>query len=685
VPESVRLVLRSGLGGFEGYGERRCNQALLDPQQVGDTLLASEAIAANDQDDGLSHQDVADAVEERLLVLGLVGELDLPLRELRRGKLIERGKLLVGTGVRDLADDLDRSAHAEVIDDVDPSLDSLERTDQMDPVEVLTDPPPRRRLELESAVWIDVRSVRESLEKRKLRRGRFVAVDVHEGVRDQDDPNPQPHEDHRILHRRTSVTPRSILVTNGVRANRVSHMLPQARMSTYTRGMMKRVVLACTLLMMAASVSIAAASDVWVLTIDSEIRGGTVSYLRSGFAAAESAGAKLVVILLATPGGELDAAFAARDLILDSRLPTLAFVDREALSAGALLAIACETILFAPGGIMGAATPVTFDLTGNAAEASEKVQSAVRTLFRATAEVTGRDPLIAEAMVDVGAEIPGLIEAGKLLTLTAQEAATWGYSDGEATSLDALLEARGYALAQAEAYESRLIDRIVETMTSTALAAILLVVGLLGLIIEMMVPGFGIAGVIGALCLGAFFWAHFLVGLAGWESLVFLIGGLLAVFFEIFVFTAADFGFAGIVGLILIGLGFYTSMVGPFTDRAAALRAIGVVSAGVVFAVIAGVVLISRLPKSKLRMGGVILSTAITGRASNRPRDPDAASAWIGRRGVAVTDLHPVGAGMFDDERIDVVCEEGHLPKGTPLVIVVDDGYRKVVRRAKED
>jgi len=428
------------------------------------------------------------------------------------------------------------------------------------------------------------------------------------------------------------------------------------------------------------------AERVFVLAIDGEIRGGTVSYLRSGLGSAKDAGAELVIVRLATPGGDLDSAFSARDLLLAAEVPTLAFIDREAISAGALLALACETIIFAPGGVMGAATPITFDYEAGYVEAMEKVQSAVRTLFRSTAEARERDPTVAEAMVDKTIEIAGLTEPGKLLTLTAAEAASAGYSDGEAASLDVLLEARGYPPNEAVLYESRLIDRVVETMTSSTLAAILLVVGLLGLIIEMMVPGFGIAGVVGTICLGAFFWSHVLVGLAGWESIAFLIGGLLAVFFEIFIFTASDFGFAGIVGLVLIGLGFYTSMVGPFTDRSAALRAIGIVSAGVVFALVVAVVLVSRLPRSKLRMGGVILSSAITGRAADKQQDKEGPpSVWIGRRGAAATDLHPVGAGLFGDERVDVICEEGHLPKGTPLVIVRDDGYRKVVRQVKED
>jgi membrane-bound serine protease (ClpP class) len=427
------------------------------------------------------------------------------------------------------------------------------------------------------------------------------------------------------------------------------------------------------------------AEQALVLTVQGEIGRGTVSYVRSGLDAAEDAAVDLVIVRLTTPGGLLDSAYAIRDLILASSIPSIAYVDREAFSAGALIALACETIVFAPGAVMGAASAVQFDLQEGYVDAPEKVQSAVRTLFRATAEARGRDPDVAEAMVDPSIEIAGLVESGKLLTLTAQEALAWGFADAETDSLDLLLAERGASLSEAVRFERRTIDRVVETMTSPALAALLLIVGLLGLIVEMMIPGFGVAGVIGALCLGAFFWSHVLVGLAGWESIAFLLGGLLAVVFEIFVFTAADFGLAGIAGLILIGLGFYSSMVGPFTDRASALRAIGIVSAGVVFALVVAVILISRIPRSRLRLGGVILSAAVTGKASVKSRGQAPTSEWIDRTGVAATDLHPVGAGQFGSERVDVVCEEGFLAKGTPIVVVKDEGYRKVVRQAKED
>ncbi|MBU0596164.1 hypothetical protein KJ567_05730, partial [Candidatus Bipolaricaulota bacterium] len=287
--------------------------------------------------------------------------------------------------------------------------------------------------------------------------------------------------------------------------------------------MMTRSILLGALLCCLVPLSLLAQGEAWVLTIDGEIGPGTVTYLHRGIAEAAGAEASVIVLALTTPGGLLDSAVEARRLLIDAPLPTVAFVDGEALSAGALLAVACETILFAPGSVIGAATPVYFFEAGMR-EAPEKTISAVRSLFRASAEFYGRRPDVAEAMVDRDVEIPGLIEAGKLLTLTSHEAADWGYSNGETEAIETWLSERGYG--PITNFRVRWFDSLVDTVTSPLAIALLLTVGLLGLIAEMLIPGFGIPGLIGIACLGLFFWMRFLVRLANWESIAFLLGGI---------------------------------------------------------------------------------------------------------------------------------------------------------------
>ncbi|MCX7750243.1 MAG: hypothetical protein N2320_01550 [Candidatus Bipolaricaulota bacterium] len=429
-------------------------------------------------------------------------------------------------------------------------------------------------------------------------------------------------------------------------------------------------------LMLLAAALAASGAEVWVLRIDGEIGRGTVSYLRKGLAEAE--GSAAVVIEFATPGGYLDAAIACRDLLLGARVRTIAYVNREAYSAGALLALACARIYFAPGGVMGAATPVYFDSAGELRTAPEKTMSAVRALFRATAEERGRDPRVAEAMVDPEVEVPGLVERGKLLTLTAKSAAEWGYADGEAAARELLLAPEGLAGARVQEFAPRWVDGAVSALTAPGVAALLIIVGLLGLVWELLTPGFGLPGAVGLGALALFFWAHYLAGLAGWETIVLLGAGIVALVLEVFVFTATDFGLAGIAGLVLIGLGLYRGMTGPFTSPAQATTALAVVTVALLGTIVASAVILTRLPRSRLRLGGTILQEAIRGRAT----EP---SVGVGRTGVALTDLHPAGSARFDGERVDVVADGEFIPKGTPIVIVRDEGYRKVVRPAKEE
>ena len=445
-----------------------------------------------------------------------------------------------------------------------------------------------------------------------------------------------------------------------------------------------RILLLCLLLTTSFLGLSQEMGSIWVLTVDGEIGYGTVSYLRQGISDAAQADALAVIIEFSTPGGYLDSMMSARDIILAAKIPTIAYVNREAYSAGALLAIACNKIYFAPGGVMGAATPVYFE-SGKMEEAPEKIISATRKLFAATAQARGRDSSIAEAMVDKDVEIKGLIASGKLLTLTSEEASQWDYSDGEVQGIDQILPAEKMTGATLVPFVHRTIDSVVDVLTTSWMAGILIGVGMLGLIVEMVVPGFGVPGIVGLSSLGLFFWSHFLVGLAGWESLLFLLIGVIAILLEVFVFTGTTLGMVGLGGLVLIGLGFYTSMVGPLVQPAEAMHAIVAVSVGLVVALVGVIFLVTRLPKTRLRFGGVILSQAITGKAFDKTKKKGAVSAWMGRQGMAATDLHPVGSGEFADERVDVVCEEGFLPKGTPIVVTRDDGYRKVVRKRDKE
>jgi membrane-bound serine protease (ClpP class) len=238
-----------------------------------------------------------------------------------------------------------------------------------------------------------------------------------------------------------------------------------------------------------------------------------------------------------------------RDRILDTPIPVVAFVNREAFSAGALITIASDQIWMTPGAVFGAATPID-GATGETA--SEKTISAVRSTFRSTAEQQGRDPVIAEAMVDPKVVVDGLDDSTSLLTLTTDQALQYDYADGVAEDRDALLAELGLSGANVEVASPTVMERATRWITDPMIASLLILLGLALIVVDGLVGGFGVVALVGVAVLGLFFWGHLLANLAGWEDLALIVVGLVLIAIEAFVIPG--FGVAGILGtLSLIG------------------------------------------------------------------------------------------------------------------------------------
>jgi membrane-bound serine protease (ClpP class) len=191
---------------------------------------------------------------------------------------------------------------------------------------------------------------------------------------------------------------------------------------------------------------------VYVISIEGAIDLGLAPFLSRAIRQAEEAGAAAVLLEINTFGGRVDAAVAMRDALLNSRVRTIAFVNQRAISAGALIALACNTLVMTQGGTIGAATPVISG-DGQSLPTDEKSVSYVRSEFRATAEARNRPPEFAEAMVDADVEIEGVIAKGKLLTMTTSQALEHKVAELTADTVNAALEAAG--LPDAEVRQSR--------------------------------------------------------------------------------------------------------------------------------------------------------------------------------------------------------------------------------------
>jgi len=422
-----------------------------------------------------------------------------------------------------------------------------------------------------------------------------------------------------------------------------------------------------------------AGAHVYRVPVDGVIDLGLAPFIARVLDEAAESGAAAVILDINTFGGRVDAAVQIRDALLASKVPTVAFVNKRAISAGALIALASHRIAMAEGGTIGAATPVQVGLPGAAAQpVAEKTVSYLRKEFGATAEARSRPSLLAQAMVDADVEIPGVIDKGKLLTLTTEEAFAQKLADLRADSLPALLRELGLEDAEVRGSEVTWAESLVRFLTHPVLSSLLITLGILGLITEIRTPGFGIPGAIGVTSIGLFFWGHWLVQLAGYEELLLLGAGLLLLAVE--VFLTPGFGVAGVLGITSLLAGLGMSLLGPGSSWDVILSAATRLMLSVVIAIVVALVLLRAFPRLPFGRRLVLRDelTAAEGYASAPPSDP----GWLGQRGIASSPLHPAGVAAMGGSRVDVVSEGEFIEAGVAVEVVRVDGNRIVVRRA---
>lgn len=420
---------------------------------------------------------------------------------------------------------------------------------------------------------------------------------------------------------------------------------------------------------------------VFLMPIEGVIDLGLAPFVQRVLEEAAASHAQALILDINTFGGRVDAAVLIRDALLESKVLTVAFINKRAISAGALISLAAEKIAMADGGTIGAATPVQIGLPGTPAQpVEEKTVSYMRKEFRATAEQRNRPPLLAEAMVDADVEIPDVIEKGKLLTLTTKEAMALQVADFQANDLKAVLESIGLPKADIRPVSETWAESLVRFLTHPAVSSLLMTLGIMGILVEIRAPGFGLPGVVGLGSLGLFFWGHTLVRLAGLEELLLVVLGLILVALEIFVIPG--FGIAGILGIISLLGGLGLSLIGSGANWDSILSALGQVALSILLAIVAAFFLLRYFPR--LPFGQRLLLKAKLLSKEGYASAPEHDMGWLGKRGTAATDLHPSGIAHLNGDRVDVVSDGEFIDAGQPIEVVRVDGNRIVVRLMNE-
>jgi len=413
-----------------------------------------------------------------------------------------------------------------------------------------------------------------------------------------------------------------------------------------------------------------ATDAVWLVPIDTEITAATAQFVRARVDRANRERPLALVFYIDTPGGSVTAMQRiVEDILNRAQVPTMAVV-RNAFSAGSLIAMSAEQVAMLPGSAIGAATPIVVTPVG-IAPVEEKFSSALRGEFRAVAEARGRDPRIAEGMVDARVEVPGIASGEELVTLTGAQAVQFGIADFEARTLQEALERFGYAGARIERLEPNLTERVGTWLANPIIVAVLLVLGIGGLLLEFFSPGFGIPGSIGLLALALLGLTAVVATPAGPFDLALLLIGVVLLAVEAIVIPG--FGVAGILGIGVLAYAIFR----VFQESWLTVLGTSTVLAGVM---LAG--LLWFLPYSRIA-GRLRLATRI-GRSTD---DPTVTPGRAGERadlegavGTALTDLRPSGLARFGDERIDVVTLGDFIDAGTQVRVVRVEGNRVTVR-----
>lgn len=444
---------------------------------------------------------------------------------------------------------------------------------------------------------------------------------------------------------------------------------------------MKRIIiLLLQLFCIASAIYSQEETKIYLFKVEEDIAQPAVMRVEKALEKAKENQSDLLIMQLNTFGGELAAADKIRTMLLQSEIPVWAYIDNNAASAGALISIACERIYMHSGSSIGAATVV--NQTGEVQP--DKYQSYMRSMMRATAEARGRRPDIAEAMVDPDVEVKDIVDSGKVLTFTTEEAIANNYCEGQAESVKELLEKAGVQNYVIEEQRYTFIEKLINFLINPMISGLLIMLIIGGIYFEFQSPGIGFPlamAVLGALL---YFAPLYLEGLAAnWEIILFVVGiALLAV--EIFVIPG--FGVAGVGGIIFIVGGLALSLVGnigfdfsgvPTSDMIQSFSTVIIaISVSFPLAIWLGKRLfVNTTIGDKLAL--VAEQKSSEGYTVSQPEF----NSLVGSQGVTETILRPSGKVRIGTEVYDAVAQVSYIEKGEKIRVVMHENSNLVVEK----
>lgn len=458
---------------------------------------------------------------------------------------------------------------------------------------------------------------------------------------------------------------------------------------------------------------------VYVIPVKGPIMDRGIAYfVKRAVKIAKANKADLIIIEIDTPGGAVtiskdEYTMGVVNAIEDaSPIPTVAYVAKHALSAGVLISISCDKIVMQPDGVIGASEVIV--VGGESQQHQEKYTSAFRAIYKAKAEKKGYPVNLIISMVDKDMEVlevrvngirdfltPSEIERaknegktvqtigqivapGKLLTLTAKDALNYGLAMAIAKKREDIPQIYGWTKATFREIFPTWSEHLVIFLTSPAVTAILIMIGMIAVWMAFKMPGSGVAEIIAITAFLLVFFGHYLVGLAEVTEILIFLGGLILLAVEIFL--TPGFGVIGLCGIALIIISLILCMQGftlPSRERPwewqVLQRNFAIVAISIGLALPLFLLLVRLIPGTPY-FKELILKT--------EERDTDGftisladSHALLGQQGIVFTDLRPSGKIQIGEKLVDVVSDGEYIKKGETVKVLRIEGQRIIVTK----
>lgn len=406
-----------------------------------------------------------------------------------------------------------------------------------------------------------------------------------------------------------------------------------------------------------SNLAFAEQDNVYVIPIKGEINKATYNFLNHTINSLDNP--KAIIFEIDTYGGLIGEAEKIKNLIISLPIPTISYVNNKAESAGVLITIASEKVAISTTATIGSAETIPD---------TEKVLSMWRGILRDTAQYRNRDELIVQAMADRDIEVEGINPRGKLINLTSTEAVKYGIADLATDSYDEIISYFNLGNANLVKVKESLQIKLSKYISSPYISSFLLTLGFVGMVVEILTPGFGIGGTLSIIGFGLYFGGNILAGNAHWTSLILFVTGLILLIVEAIV---PGFGLPGISGIIFV-------IVGTVLAMESIKIAVISLSVAILITTITTIILLKFGFRSKM-LNKIILQT--------RQEDKDGylsvdtMSEYLDKEGRTLTELRPSGFIEIDGIKLDALSESSFIPKNESIRIIRVEGSKIFVRR----